>query len=201
MARRSRGVRCQHRHGHTILRQGVIRVFRAPGGVYGCVKGRRNKVFLWQDHHKLGEYSSGSVSQAAGHFLAIQSSSGDQYAYDTSLEVVNLRTGASYAIASESEPISGPATGNPSTPGPWPIQAFVLGSDGRTARLYETFPASSTQGYNTPPSGQVLDVIGFHHFRVQLATSQPGGIAPSSLAYHGHTVTWTQNGVPHSASD
>jgi hypothetical protein len=30
--------------------------------------------------------------------------------------------------------------------------------------------------------------------------SGPGGIAATSLSYQGHTVTWTQNGPPNSAS-
>jgi hypothetical protein len=72
------------------------------------------------------------------------------------------------------------------------VEAFTLGPDGRTARLYDTFAANASP--SATPTGQVLDLIGFHHFRRQLATSSPGGIVPASLAYDGHTVTWTQNG-------
>jgi hypothetical protein len=92
------------------------------------------------------------------------------------------------------------ASGDPATPGPWPLEAFALGSDGRTARLYATFPAHPNPSYDAARSGQVLDLIGFHRFRRQLAVSGPGGIAATSLSYRGHTVTWTQNGAPSSAS-
>jgi hypothetical protein len=90
----------------------------------------------------------------------------------------------------------GEASGEPPTPGPWPLEAFALGSDGRTARLYATFPTHPNPSYSAAPSGQVLDVIGFHRFRRQLTVSGPGGIAPTSLSYRDHTVTWTQNGAP-----
>lgn len=49
-------------------------------------------------------------------------------------------------------------------------------------------------------TGQVLDLIGFHNFSRQLATSPPGGIEPASLAFKGQMVTWTQDGEQRSAS-
>jgi len=32
---------CQHKHGHTILHKGQVRVFSSAGTVYGCVKGKK----------------------------------------------------------------------------------------------------------------------------------------------------------------
>jgi hypothetical protein len=182
-------LRCQRQHGKTILRRGVVRIFERSGAVYGCLEGSVRIVEL-----------GGSVEQVAGPFVAEEGSQSDQYRYTASLEVVDLRSGRSYVVASLEQPIWGEASGEPATPGTWPLEAFVLGSDGRTARLYDIFPKHPNPSYDAVPSGQVLDLIGFHHFRRQLAVSGPGEIAAASLSYRDHTVTWTQNGAPRSAS-
>jgi hypothetical protein len=179
---------CQRRHGKTILRRGVVRVFKTSGAVYGCVEGSPRIVAL-----------EGSIKQVAGRFLAVEESQSDQYGFEASLAVVDLRSGRSYSVASLSQPMWGEASGEPPTPGPWPLEAFALGSDGRTARLYATFSTHPNPGDNASPSGQVLDLIGFHRLRRRLAVSGPGEIAATSLSYRDHTVTWTQNGAPRSA--
>jgi hypothetical protein len=46
----------------------------------------------------------------------------------------------------------------------------------------------------------VLEVLGFHNFKLQLASGAPGSIPTSSLAFDGTTVTWTQGGEQYSAS-
>jgi len=186
---------CQRRPGHTMTRRGEVRVFRASGVVYGCVKGSSSAWPLWRPSRR----QTGWVAQVNRQFVAVDSRTSDQYAFDASLRVFDLRTGRSYSIASESEPLSGATTGKPSTPGPWPIERFVLGPDGRTARLYERFAAAAND-YSGTVIGQVLDVIGFHASTRRLATSPPGGIAPGSLAYDGHRVTWTQDGTRRAAS-
>jgi hypothetical protein len=164
------------------------------------VEGSLRIVELWQT--EAGGYggNAGSVKQVAGRFVAVEASQGDQYGFEESLTVVDLRSGSEYSVASLSQPIWGEASGEPATPGPWPLEAFALGSDGRTARLYATFSTHPNPSYDAAPSGQVLDLIGFHHLRRQLAVSGPGEIAATSLSYQDRTVTWTQKGAPRSAS-
>lgn len=186
---------CQRRPGHTVTRRGEVRVFRASGVVYGCLKDSSSAWPLWS----ASRSQTGWVAQVNRQFIAVDSRTGDQYAFDASLSVFDLRAGGSYSIASESEPLGGPATGNPSTPGPWPVEKFVLGPDGRTVRLYERFAAAANDDSGTV-IGQVLDAIGFHTAARRLATSPPGGIAPASLAYDGHRVTWTQDGTRRATS-
>ena len=186
---RHKHLRCQRQHGKTILRRGLVRIFESSGALYGCLEGSVRIVEL-----------RGSVEQVAGPFVAEEGSQSDQYRYTASLEVVDLRSGRSYVVASLEQPIWGEASGEPQTPGPWPLEAFALGSDGRTARLYDTFSTNPNPSYKAAPTGQVLDLIGFHHLRRQLAVSGPGEIAATSLSYQDHTVTWTQNGATHSAS-
>jgi hypothetical protein len=188
-AKHDRAVLCQRRHGDTILRRGIVRVFGSSGAVYGCVQGSVRVVEF-----------GGSVEQVAGRFVAEEVSKSDQYRYEAWLAVVDLRSGRSYLVASLEQPMWGEASGEPPTPGPWPLEAFALGSDGRTARLYATFSTNPNPSYNAAPTGQVLDLIDSHHLRRQLAVSGPGGIAPRSLSFRDHTVTWTQNGAPCSAS-
>jgi hypothetical protein len=174
----------------------VVRIFSHSGDVYGCVNGSTRRVWLWETQAE----SSGSVTQVAGRFVAVNWMRGDQYEYDRYVDVVDLRSASSYSIAEVTEPISGTPEGNPPTPGPWPLDGFALGSDGRTARLYDTYAANTSSMYNSAPVRQVLDLVGFHNYRRQLATGDPGAIMPGSLAYHDHTVTWTQDGAPRAVS-
>jgi hypothetical protein len=199
-AAKQRGVRCQHQRGRTIVRRGVVRVFKRGGTVYGCVQGSKRAWALWETQNYLTQSKGGAVKQVAGPFVAVEASTNNQYGFEQSAAVYDLRSGASYAIAHVAGELAGPTSGEPATPGPWPLETFVLGPDGRTARLYDTFAPPPNPSTAAPVTGQVLDLIGFHHLRRQLATSAPGGIARTSLGYDGHTVTWTQNGTPQSAS-
>jgi hypothetical protein len=191
-------IRCQHLRGHTILRRGSVRVFTASGTVYGCLAGRKLAWGLWESEHNLTQARTGSVRQVAGRFLAFAESFNDQYGFSQSLEVADLGNGATYTVAmlAESE---GTIGGNPPSPGPAPLEAFRLARNGRSLRLYDTFAPSAKPNFSAPPTGQVLDVIGFHHFERLLARSAPGVIEPGSLSYNGRTAAWTQNGVRRSA--
>jgi hypothetical protein len=191
---------CERRHGKTILRRGVVRVFKTSSGAYGCVEGSLRIVSLWGMGPEDWGVSGFPVKQVAGRFIAVQFSAESQYEYAAWVTVVDLRSGSSYTVASLSQPTDEEASGEPPTPGPWPLEAFALGSDGRTARLYDTFSTHPNPSYEAARTGQVLDLVGFHHFRRQLAVSGPGVIAAMSLSYNNQTVTWTQNGAPQSAS-
>jgi hypothetical protein len=199
-AARHRAIVCQRERGRTILRRGVVRVFKASGTVYGCVKGSSKAWTLWETEMHLTQSKGGAVKQVAGRYVAVETNSENQYGFDHSIDVFDLRDGASYSVAWVAGELGGLTRGEPPTPGPLALEAFVLAPDGRTARLYDTLAPPPNAGAAAIPTGQVLDLIGFHHFRSQLATSAPGGIEPASLAYDGHTVTWTQNGAPQSAS-
>jgi hypothetical protein len=191
---------CQHRPGHTILHHGVVRVFKAPGApyptVYGCVEGSTRAVALWEApaaETMATPQRSGAVKQVAGRFVAIESTTSNQYEDAQSIQVFDLGSGARYDLASEQEPL-----GQTSVPAGRHLETWVLGADGRTAALYGTYAAGPSAGAN--PTGQVLDLLGFHSSSSQLAAGPPGAIAPASVAFNGATVTWTQDGEPHSAT-
>ncbi len=158
--------------------------------MYGCLRGSSRLVLLWDVQLE----QTGSLQQVAGRFVAVRTTLSNQYTFDEAVSVFDLRNGATYSIASLTAPLGGMSEGHPATLGPWPLERFVLGADGRSVRLYDTFAAS------VMPTGEVLDVIGYHRFRRRLATSASGAIMPTSLAYHGHTVTWTQDRSPRSAT-
>jgi hypothetical protein len=201
IAAKHRRVVCQRQTGHTILRRGPVRLFKRSGAVYGCLMGHRSTWQLWASSGDPFEAMSGSVSQVAGRYVAFASRASNQYTYGRAVEVEDLGSGASYTIAEINEEMNIHVTGEPPTPGPWPLEAFRLGPDGRTARLYATYtpPTAGLAERSASPSGQVLDLIGFNGSRQQLATSGPGEIAPSSLAYDGQTVRWTRAGAAESA--
>jgi hypothetical protein len=200
-ASRHRGTPCEQRHGRTILHRGIARVFKSAGVAYGCVQGSRHAWALWQATHNLYETRSGAVTQVNDRFVAVATSSSSQYGASRELAVFDLASGETYSLASISEEEFGNrVTGAPPTPGPWPLEASALGPDGRSARLYDTYAPSARSDYTAAPTGQVVDLVGFHQFHRQLATSGPGAIVPSSLSYDGHTVSWSENGSPQAVS-
>jgi hypothetical protein len=191
-------VQCPCATAGPVFHAGIVRVFSASGDAYyGCVKGSTRRVYLWRFLSSDTTTAGGSIEQVRGRFVAAEASSESQYSSDRSSKVFDLRSGASYAIAVESAPIFGAPTGDPPTPGPFPLERFIRGPDGRAVRLYDTYSSSARMPTVT---GQVLELVGFNNLRHQLATRSPGVIAPASLTYDGRKVTWTQNGLPHSAS-
>jgi hypothetical protein len=196
-----RGTPCQRQHGRTIVRRGTVRVFKSGRVAYGCVQGSTHTWALWQATHNLYEARSGAVTQVSGRFVAVTTSSSSQYGALRELAAFDLRSGKTYSLASINEEEFGHrVSGEPPTPGPWPLEASVLGPDGRSARLYNTYAPSARSDYTAAATGQVVDLVGFHQFHRQLATAAPGAIAPSSLSYDGHTVSWSQNGSPRTVS-
>jgi hypothetical protein len=199
---------CQRRRGHTILKRGVVRVFKAAGPIYpavfGCVKGSTRAVLLWEvtPGPGPGPETTGSVKQVAGRFIAVETSTSNQYDYEQGIEVFDLRSGASYAITGMSGSVEEAAGLEPSRPQPPTEEAYVLAPDGRTAALYATYPAPATASGSSSPTatGQLVEVLGFHDFHAVLATTGPNVIPPASLAFNGTTVTWTQDGEQRSAS-
>ncbi len=133
------------------------------------------------------------MKHVAGPFVAVETSTSNQYEYNEGLEVFDLRSGASYGISGVQEPIDQPASPEPSH-----LETYVLAANGRTVALYATFAAGASSG--STPTGQLLEVLGFHDFHQVLATTGPNTIAPASLAFNGQTASWTQNGEQRSAS-
>lgn len=198
--RPSAATSCQARPGRTVFHRGAIRVFTprhapyARGEAYGCLSGSPREVALWQ----TGPEERGWVRQVRGHVIAVQWELGNQYGFSQSISVHNLATGSGYEIATAAGPINGPQTGTP-TPFSWPLERFLLAPGGRTVRLYEAYPADT--GAGTPaPDAEVLDIVGFHHFKRVLATAPPGAVAPRSLVLHGDVLTWIENGQARSAT-
>jgi hypothetical protein len=191
---------CDQRPGRTVFRHGGARVFVSPhphdvsGEADGCLRGSTSEIELWQ----TGPEERGLVRQLAGHFIAAEWEFGNQYGYSEWVAVFDLRTRAAYYVATSSGPVDGPSVGTPNAFSR-PLNRFVLSPTGRTARLYDTYPADASET-NPIPDGEVLDVVGFHHFKRTLASAAPGAIEPASLQFAGPTVRWTENGVRHSAT-
>jgi hypothetical protein len=192
------GVICQRKHGRTIFRRGIVRAFKSSGTVFGCVDGSTRARPLWGPGDIPYETVSGSIQQVSGRFVAFETETDVKGSNDWTIEVADLRSGASYEVASWEQSL--PFDEQPS-PAKSPVQALVLGPDGRTACLEEVFDANVAPSASEPlPTRQVLVLLGFHHFHLRLAISVPGGIVPGSVAYDGQTVTWTQNGSAESAN-
>lgn len=186
-AMRQSTVVCARRHGHTIARDESARIFksRSPEGtvVYGCVQGGSKLVRLWQEG-PAPQGPAGLVKLLTGRFAAIETITSNQYEHSQTIAVFDLRSGSNYEISRASEPIDQPPKQSPLR-----VEKYVLGRDGRTAILYER-----------APTGQLLELIGFHKFSRPLASTPVGEIPPSSLTFTGKTVSWIQHGRKRSAS-
>ncbi len=193
-----RGVTCQRKHGHTILHHGTVRAFKSSGTVFGCVDGSTRAWPLWGSGDIPYEIESGLILQVSGRFVAFEIQTTVKGSNHWLIEVRDLRSGTGYQVAfwEQSLPFD-----EPPSPAKSPVLALVLGPDGRTVYLEEVFDANVAPSASEPfPTRQVLVLLGFHHFHRRLAISTPGGIVPGSVAYNGHTVTWTQSGSDESAT-
>lgn len=187
---------CQRRHGHTIMARGSVRVFVPPhpgkrfAVAYGCLRGSTREVPLYSTWIE----EQGTVAQIVAPFVVAESHFSNQYGFRDSLAVYDLATGRSYDVATASGYDGASEIGDPG-PLSWPLDRFVTSRSGLTVRLYNTYSADAETETTPSPSGETLDVVGFHHFARVLAVTSPGAIDPDSLAFRGDTVTWDQDGV------
>jgi hypothetical protein len=134
-----------------------------------------------------------------GRFVLVEGRVSNQYEGASELAAFDLRSGASYGLGGTREPLFPLSSYLEERP-----EAHVLGPNGRAAILYESLSVTVSAGLSGPPTttatGLALRLLGFHHFKEQIATAAPGAIEPSSLAYDGHVVSWKQEGTPRSAS-
>jgi hypothetical protein len=200
---RRHGVLCQHQRGRTIIRRGSVRVLerrvegRLPGeeAVFGCVVGSPRLVTLWE----AGPDRGGSVERVNDRFVLVQSDVSNQYEGSTELAVFDLRSGASYGVGGTSEPLFPLSSYAEERP-----EIYLLARNGRTAILYEKLAVTVAPGLSAPatttPTGQALVLLGFHHFKKQIASATPSAIDPSSISYNGQVISWTQEGATRSAN-
>lgn len=191
---------CQARRGHTVFRSTAVRVFAEDGKVWGCVNGSASAWELWTPGAGAAMSRSAAVRQAAGPYVAVEKVAGGPAPVKRSLAVTDLATGSIYVAAHLEAAAAGAVlSAEPATPGPWPLEGFVLASDGNVARLYSTFQPGAGPG--APVTGQVLELVGPQGLHRVLASSAQGSIASASLVCSGSTVRWTQAGQLESAGD
>ncbi|HTB50160.1 MAG TPA: hypothetical protein VK701_04215 [Solirubrobacteraceae bacterium] len=98
----------------------------------------------------------------SGRFVALEIQTTVKGGNHWLIEVRDLRSGAGYQVAfwEQSLPFD-----EPPSPAKSPVQAFVLGPDGRTVYLEEMYDANVAPSAGEPfPTRQVLVLLGFHHF-------------------------------------
>jgi hypothetical protein len=120
-----------------------------------------------------------------GTWVVIRSSTENQYGGDTSVKTADVRTGRSYAVATESYMLGEPYRGEG-------VAALAVNSRGFTAVMLNDLAPSSPTETVTQRRVELFDSRGMAR---ELDSGPPGDLDPASLILDVHTVLWSHGGL------
>jgi hypothetical protein len=126
-----------------------------------------------------------SLDGAAGTWVAIRSHESSQYGDRTSLKTADVRSGKSYAVASESYNTGGPYQGQLSS-------AVAVNSRGFTAAMLDDVAGS---GFAPTVDKRHVVVFDSRGTLRELDSGAPSDFDPQSLILDTHTVLWSHGGL------
>jgi hypothetical protein len=196
--RPSRRSACQRLRGKDLAPARNVKLAKRPNAdsgrdLVGCVlpRGRVRTVASSADFYTTTE--GFSLEQVAGATVLVATSSNSQYTSTSSLFVFDLRSGRSYSIAHDNEPLgSGPDPGSTRA-----IAAFVNTAGQAVADL----SAADSGPPGGPPFSGEAKIVGFSsRGRTTTLDTGTGDQMPArSLRLKGRTASWTHGGQPRSA--
>ncbi len=152
----------------------------------GCVRPNGRVRTLAEGVASFTTETALSLEGVAGTWVAIRSGSSNQYGGRTSLWTADIRTGRSYAVATQSYMIGGPYQGQA-------VQAIAVNSRGFTAAMVDDLAGSSDFGAVITKRRVVLfDSRGNVH---GLDSGPPAEFDTNSLILDSHTVLWSHGGL------
>ena len=152
----------------------------------GCLRPNGRTRTLAEGVVSFTTETSLSVDGVAGTWVAIQSASSNQYGGSTSLRTVDVRTGRSYAVATESYMLGGPYQGQA-------VQAIAVNARGFTAAMVDDLASGGgTAVMVTRRRVALFDSRG--NVR-ELDSGPPAELDPRSLILDTHTVLWSHGGL------
>jgi hypothetical protein len=152
----------------------------------GCVRPNGRTRTLAEGVASFTTETSLSLDAVAGTWVAIRSSSSNQYGGSTSLRTADVRTGKSYAVATESYMLAGPYQGQA-------VPAIAVNSRGFTAAMVDDLASGGgTAVVVTRRRVLLFDARG--NVR-ELDSGPPGELDPRSLILDTHTVLWSHGGL------
>jgi hypothetical protein len=152
----------------------------------GCVKPNGRTRTLAEGVASFTTETSLSLGGVAGTWVAIRSSMSNQYGGGTSLRTVDVRTGRSYPVATESYMLGGPYQGQA-------VPAIAVTSRGFTAAMVDDL-ASAGGTAVVVAKRRVLLFDSRGNVR-ELDSGPPGELDPRSLILDTHTVLWSHGGL------
>ncbi len=152
----------------------------------GCVRPNGRVRTLAEGVASFTTETALSLEGVAGTWVAIRSSSSNQYGGSTSLRTADVRTGESYAVATESYMIGGPYQGRA-------VAAIAVNSRGFTAAMVDNLASGGgTAVVVTMRRVLLFDPRGNPR---ELDSGAPGELDPRSLILDTHTVLWSHGGL------
>jgi len=153
----------------------------------GCVlPAGRVRTIASSEHDDTADFRYHVVS-VAGRFVLLSLAGGNQYAYNESTSVWDLRTGHRYAIAGLCSPTGG---GDCASSGSTTAAAVVLTPGGRAVAAILPAPDAHSTA-DGPVTIASFDTGGTRH---DLDTGSPDEIPPASLTLRADVASWTHAG-------
>jgi hypothetical protein len=182
--------RC-HLRGSNIVNSKLMKVVEVTTEdgdteLYGCVyKVGRKRLLGAIGDPGLGSARIG-VDSVAGTWLTVQSELSNQYGQDTSVSVVDVRTGRGYGIFNFHYDIGSPG-GGPA------ISRYILTDRGRVAAMYVGWVVDP--GTAAPRAvGSSVSLFLADGTELTVDSGDPDALPASSLSFNGRTMRWTKGG-------
>jgi hypothetical protein len=167
----------------------LVRQRNADGGtdLVGCKLPRGRLRTLATSTSNANGGDGYTIAQVAGPFVLLGTSSDSQYGYSRGFQVVDIRTGRGYPIATDCGRLGGESCS--SRPNETALAAFVNDHGQAVAAI-------------VPSGSQTTTIAGFSKEgqRQDLDSGPSADLPPASLALSGTTATWTHAGEPRSAT-
>jgi hypothetical protein len=152
----------------------------------GCLRPNGRTRTLAEGVASFTTDTSLSLNGVAGTWVAVRSSSSNQYGGSTSLRTADVRTGKSYTVATESYMLGGPYQGQA-------VPAIAVNARGFTAAMVDDL--ASGGGTAVVVTGRRVVLFDSRGNARQLDSGPPAELDPGSLILDTHTVLWSHGGL------
>jgi hypothetical protein len=182
--------KCQRLKGRDLAPAQTVKLVRRPNAddgtdLVGCVLPRGPLTVIASSADFYTTVESYAIHQILGRIVVVEATSSSQYAYTSALTVHDLRSRAAYTVARTCAMTGG---GDCGIGGDSAAPALLLTRAGRALALVLQGGQATVTAFSTLGHARPLDV------------GAPADIPPESLTLSGNLASWTNAGVPHSAS-
>ncbi|MEA2194517.1 MAG: hypothetical protein QOG42_951 [Solirubrobacteraceae bacterium] len=182
--------KCQRLKGRDRAPARTVKLVQRPNAddgtdLVGCVLPRGPLTVIASSADFYTTVESYAIDRILGRIVVIETTSSSQYAYTRALTVHDLRSRTAYTVARSCAMTGG---GDCGIGGDSSAPAVLLTRAGRALALVLHGGRATVTAFSTLGHARPLDV------------GAPADIPPESLTLSGNLASWTNAGVPHSAS-